>query len=51
MNLNSIKIDTFIINHYIGDYIIIYPLVNSFQQTYFKKNNNAVIENNDERVV
>ena len=37
MNLNKIKIDIFTINHYIGEYIIIFELANSFQQSYFKK--------------
>ena len=37
MKLNKMKIDIFIINHYIGDFKIILQLVNYFQQTYFEE--------------
>ena len=37
MNLNKIKIDISIINHYIGGFIIIFQHANNFPLTYFQK--------------
>ena len=50
MNLNKIKINIFTIYGYIGGFIIIFQVVNSFPQNYLK-NTEAVIDNNTERIV